>query len=178
MGELFEFTSDDRWALRWAFDQEIMEWTDQLHGLQTANPLSQLGDFVIGRSNGQPSYQLAVVVDDHDMAVTEVVRGDDLILSTYRQLAIIRHLQWPCPNYYHVPLIHGPDGQRLAKRLGDSITHLRSQGISSEAVIGFLAYTAGLIARPENLRAQDLIPQFNWKKLPLAAYTLPNNVNY
>lgn len=174
----FEFTSDDRWALRWAFDQGTMQWHDQLHGLQTASPLEQLGDFVIGRGNGQPSYQLAVVVDDYDMAVTEIVRGDDLVLSTYRQQAIIRHLQWPCPNYYHVPLIYSPDGQRLAKRLGDSITHLRSQGISSEAVIGFLAYTAGLIARPENLRARDLIPLFEWKKLPLAPYTLPRKVEY
>lgn len=171
-GRLLQLHDENRAALRWAFDPGQVSWSDGLHGLQSACPLLQLGDFVIGRGNGQPSYQLAVVVDDYDMAVTEIVRGDDLMLSTYRQQAILRHLQWPAPKYYHVPLMHAAGGQRLAKRQGDSITFLRERGISPEAVVGYLAYTAGLTDRPHPMPARELIGSLDWQKLSLTAFTL------
>ena len=101
----FQFSDQDSAALRWAFQPGEIHWCDQLLGSQSANPTRQLGDFVLGRANGQPSYQLAVVVDDHDMAVTEVVRGQDLVASTFRQIAILQHLKWSIPHYCHVPLV-------------------------------------------------------------------------
>ena len=78
----------------------------------------ELDDFVLLRSDGTPTYMLAVVVDDHDMGVTHVIRGDDHLNNAFRQLAIIRAMAWPEPVYAHVPLIHGPDGAKLSKRHG------------------------------------------------------------
>jgi glutamyl-tRNA synthetase len=78
----------------------------------------ELDDFVLLRSDGTPTYMLAVVVDDHDMGVTHVIRGDDHLNNAFRQLAIIRAMGWPEPVYAHVPLIHGPDGAKLSKRHG------------------------------------------------------------
>lgn len=141
-------------------------FTDILHGPQS-QALPSLGDFVIAKSDDTPAYQLAVVVDDHAMGVTEVVRGDDLLPSTFRQRAIARALNFDSPVYVHVPLVIGPDGRRLAKRHGDTrISVLREQGIPPERLIGNLAHSAGLIDRPEPTAARDLIPHFNWNKLP------------
>ena len=78
----------------------------------------ELDDFVLLRSDGTPTYMLAVVVDDHDMGVTHVIRGDDHLNNAFRQLAIIRAMGWPEPIYAHVPLIYGPDGAKLSKRHG------------------------------------------------------------
>jgi len=79
---------------------------------------AEIDDFVLLRSDGTPTYMLAVVVDDHDMGVTHVIRGDDHLNNAFRQLAIIRAMSWPEPIYAHVPLIHGPDGAKLSKRHG------------------------------------------------------------
>jgi glutamyl-tRNA synthetase len=79
---------------------------------------AEIDDFVLLRSDGTPTYMLAVVVDDHDMGVTHVIRGDDHLNNAFRQLAIIRAMGWPEPTYAHVPLIHGPDGAKLSKRHG------------------------------------------------------------
>jgi glutamyl-tRNA synthetase len=79
---------------------------------------SELDDFILLRSDGTPTYMLAVVVDDHDMGVTHVIRGDDHLNNAFRQLAIIRAMDWPEPVYAHVPLIHGADGAKLSKRHG------------------------------------------------------------
>jgi len=93
---------------------------DQFYGELDLNPHQSLGDFPLTRKNGQAAYQLAVVVDDDAMEVTEVVRGDDLIPSIFRQLPVIDALGFIRPNYFHVPLVVGPDGRRLAKRHGDT----------------------------------------------------------
>jgi glutamyl-tRNA synthetase len=79
---------------------------------------AELDDFILLRSDGTPTYMLSVVVDDHDMGVTHVIRGDDHLSNTHRQLALIRALEWPEPVYAHVPMIHGPDGAKLSKRHG------------------------------------------------------------
>ena len=75
---------------------------------------AELDDFVLLRSDGTPTYMLAVVVDDHDMGVTHIIRGDDHLNNAFRQLAIIRAMGWPEPTYAHIPLIHGPDGAKLS----------------------------------------------------------------
>jgi glutamyl-tRNA synthetase len=90
---------------------------DKVQGRVTVQN-AELDDFVLLRSDGSPTYMLAVVVDDHDMGVTHVIRGDDHLNNAFRQLVIIRAMGWPEPTYAHVPLIHGPDGAKLSKRHG------------------------------------------------------------
>ena len=99
----------------------------------------ELDDFVLLRSDGSPTYMLAVVVDDHDMGVTHIVRGDDHLNNAFRQLAIIRAMDWPEPTYAHVPLIHGADGAKLSKRHGALGVHdYRDMGILPEALFNYL----------------------------------------
>jgi glutamyl-tRNA synthetase len=160
-----DFFSQDLGALRWAFAPGEIHWTDQLLGPQSATPMKQIGDFVVARTNGHPSYQLAVVVDDHDLQVSEVIRGNDLVVSTFRQQAILQHFGWPSPLYYHVPLIVGPDGSRLAKRKGDSLAELRRQQIRPESVVGFLAASLGLIQRREPVTPKELLGTLRWDRI-------------
>ncbi len=101
---------------------------------------AEIDDFVLLRSDGSPTYMLAVVVDDHDMGVTHVIRGDDHLNNAFRQLAIIRAMGWPEPIYAHVPLIHGPDGAKLSKRHGAlGVDSYRDElGLLPEAVSNYL----------------------------------------
>jgi glutamyl-tRNA synthetase len=100
---------------------------------------AELDDFVLLRSDGTPTYMLAVVVDDHDMGVTHIIRGDDHLNNAFRQLAIIRAMGFPEPTYAHIPLIHGPDGAKLSKRHGALGVHdYREMGILPEALFNYL----------------------------------------
>ena len=101
---------------------------------------AEIDDFVLLRSDGTPTYMLAVVVDDHDMGVTHVIRGDDHLNNAFRQLAIIRAMGWPEPVYAHVPLIHGADGAKLSKRHGAlGVDSYRDElGMLPEAVVNYL----------------------------------------
>ena len=100
----------------------------------------RLDDFVLLRSDGTPTYMLAVVVDDHDMGVTHVIRGDDHLNNAFRQLPIIRAMGWPEPVYAHIPLIHGADGAKLSKRHGAlGVDAYRDElGILPEALFNYL----------------------------------------
>ena len=100
---------------------------------------AEIDDFVLLRSDGSPTYMLAVVVDDHDMGVTHIIRGDDHLNNAFRQLAIIKAMGWNEPTYAHVPLIHGPDGAKLSKRHGALGVHdYRDMGILPEALFNYL----------------------------------------
>jgi glutamyl-tRNA synthetase len=100
---------------------------------------AELDDFVLLRSDGSPTYMLAVVVDDHDMGVTHIIRGDDHLNNAFRQLAIVRAMGWPEPTYAHIPLIHGPDGAKLSKRHGALGVHdYREMGFLPEALFNYL----------------------------------------
>src|SRR5689334_9336549 len=101
---------------------------------------AEIDDFILLRSDGTPTYMLAVVVDDHDMGVTHVIRGDDHLNNAFRQLAIIRAMGWPEPVYAHVPLIHGQDGAKLSKRHGAlGVDSYRDElGYLPEAVSNYL----------------------------------------
>lgn len=93
------------------------------------------GDFVVWRQDNTPAYQLAAVVDDHAMAVTEVVRGEDLLLSTCRQLLLYEALKWEAPQFFHCPLMKDARGERLSKRNQSlSLRSLREQGLAPEQV--------------------------------------------
>jgi glutamyl-tRNA synthetase len=100
---------------------------------------AELDDFVIIRSDGSPVYHLAVVIDDHDMGITHIVRGDDHLSNTPKQILIHRALGWQIPHYAHVPLISGQDGARLSKRHGaTAIEDFRKKGILSDALFNYL----------------------------------------
>jgi glutamyl-tRNA synthetase len=100
---------------------------------------AEVDDFVLLRSDGSPTYMLAVVVDDHDMGVTHIIRGDDHLNNAFRQLAIVRAMGWDEPAYAHIPLIHGPDGAKLSKRHGALGVHdYRDIGILPEALFNYL----------------------------------------
>jgi len=101
---------------------------------------AELDDFVLLRSDGTPTYMLAVVVDDHDMGVTHIIRGDDHLNNAFRQLAIIRAMGWAEPVYAHIPLIHGQDGAKLSKRHGAlGVDAYRDElGILPEALFNYL----------------------------------------
>ena len=135
------------WRFRVA-DGETTRFEDGFHGAQESVLSDWSGDFPVARG-GRAGYQLAVVVDDHAMGVTEVVRGDDLLPSTHRQLALYRALGWEPPAFFHVPLVVGPDGRRLAKRHGDTrLEVLRRRGMGPERVLGWLAWSCGWRKEP------------------------------
>ena len=100
---------------------------------------AELDDLIILRADGSPTYNLSVVVDDHDMAVTHVIRGDDHLNNAFRQTQIYRALSWPVPDFAHVPLIHGPDGTKLSKRHGAlGVDAYRELGYLPEALRNYL----------------------------------------
>jgi glutamyl-tRNA synthetase len=131
------------------------------------------GDFVVWKSAGTPAYQLAVVVDDAAMQVSEVIRGDDLIPSTPRQLLLYDALGHSPPTFAHVPLVVGEDGRRLAKRHGDTrLSTLREAGVEPEALVGLLAWSCGWLPRPRSLSASELLPLFDLAAIPLRPFVL------
>lgn len=157
------------WRIR--TKSSTVSFDDQFAGEQTANVQNQFGDFVICKSDLSPSYQLAVVQDDHDMGITEVLRGDDLIPSTFRQLAIYDFFNWQPPAFVHLPLVVGPDGRRLAKRHGDTrLSWLRERGVSPERLIGLLAKSLGWIDSLTNRSASDLLEEFDLSKIPAGPF--------
>ena len=126
-------------------------------------------DFVVRRNDGAPSYQLAVVVDDADQGIGEVVRGADLVDSTPRQVLLARLLGLPVPRYAHVPLVLGPDGTRLAKRHGAvTLQDRATQGDGPGEVLAWMARSLGLAAPGERPGIEGLLARFDPEKLPLA----------
>jgi glutamyl-tRNA synthetase len=135
---------------------------DRVQGRVTVQN-AELDDFVLLRSDGSPTYMLAVVVDDHDMGVTHVIRGDDHLNNAFRQLAIVRAMGWPEPVYAHVPLIHGQDGAKLSKRHGATgVMDYEALGFLPEAVANYLLRLGWghgddeIIAREDAVRWFDL----------------------
>ena len=126
-------------------------------------PLAAIGDFVIRRSDGSPLYNLAVAVDDRDMAITHVVRGDDHLSNTPRQVLIVRALGGEPPRYAHLPLLHGPDGKKLSKRHGAaSVQELRAAGYLPEAVRNYIALLGwGLDETTTFLTTDELVRSFS-----------------
>ena len=124
---------------------EREHFVDLLHGEVSQDVAHEVGDFIIRRTDGVASYQLAVVVDDALSGVTHVLRGEDLLSSTARQIQLQRALGYPTPSYAHVPLLMQADGKRLAKRDGAStVAGLRALGWSAQKVLGRLAAWSGL----------------------------------
>lgn len=153
-------------AWRFAFDDGPISFHDEIQGPITIKP-RELGDFVLWRKDGLPSYQLAVTCDDAAMGVTQVLRGRDLIQSTARQLALYKALALQAPKQWaHAPLMIDPTGRRLAKREGDmSLKALRERGVKPERVIGLCAHSAGLVANVDHTSARELVAHFSVTKV-------------
>lgn len=151
-------------AVRFRVDVEAVPFDDGFLGPQDG---LICGDFVIQKRDGGPAYQLAVVVDDAAGFVTEVLRGDDLLVSTPRQLLLYDALGLASPpRFFHVPLVVGEDGLRLAKRHGDtSLRRFRQDGVSAPQLVGYLAYLCGFRDRPEPRRPAELLAHFDLQKL-------------
>jgi glutamyl-tRNA synthetase len=132
------------WRLR--VPEGATEFVDQFSGSHVHDMQATSGDFLVATKEGLPSYQLAVVVDDARQQIDRIVRGDDLLGSTHRQLLLQERLGvGPLPQYFHLPLVVGEDGRRLAKRHGDSrISHYRSEGVPAGRIIGLLARWCGV----------------------------------
>jgi glutamyl-tRNA synthetase len=145
---------------------------DGVHGTCAFDVAATVGDFVVARADGVPAYQLAVALDDAAMGVTDVVRGDDLLPSTARQLLVYAALGLPPPRFAHVPLVVGEDGERLAKRHGAlSLGELRERGADPRAVVALLGELSGLSPGPR-ASPGDLVAAFDLARVPRAPATL------
>jgi len=152
--------ADDRYAWRLRVPDEAIAFTDALHGAQEINVQQHVGDFVVATKAGLPAYQLAVVVDDARQGVTQVMRGDDLLSSTARQVLLYHRLGLSdqIPSYTHLPMVYGEDGRRLAKRHGDTrLVRYMSDGVPVERVIGLLGYWAGLQSDREPMTSLEFV---------------------
>ena len=148
---------------RVAVPDEDVSFTDGLQGAYTQNLARACGDFIVRRADGVYAYQLAVVTDDAQAGVTQVVRGSDLLSSTPRQIWLQRQLGFPEPGYYHVPLLVAPDGRRLSKREKDLDMGALRNRYTPEQLLGMLAHACGLLSHSESVRAGELAEEFSWQ---------------
>jgi glutamyl-tRNA synthetase len=146
----------------------VVEFVDALHGPTQG----RVDDFVLRRNDGVPAYNLAVVVDDAAQGIDQVVRGDDLLSSTPRQIHLARLLGLTVPTYAHVPLVLAPDGSRLAKRHGAvTLADLAGRGVDAAEVRSRLATTLGLATEGESVGMPELVDRFDPGQLPRAPWT-------
>lgn len=163
-------------AYRLMVPDEVVCFEDGCMGTHAENLLRDCGDFYLRRADGVFAYQLAVVVDDARMGVTEVVRGADLLSSTARQLYLYRLLGLQAPRFAHCPLLLAPDGRRLSKRDGDqSLENLREKYTAPE-IIGKLAFAYGLQPEPAPRTPESLVAEFDWAKVPKTDICLPEGL--
>ncbi len=163
-------------TMRIKVPDETITFVDGHFGTYTENLLTDCGDFVLRRGDGVYAYQLAVVVDDARMGVSEVVRGADLLSSTARQIYLYKLLGYNAPNFYHCPLLLDFDGRRLSKRDGDDSLENLALKYTAEEIIGKLAFVYGLQSDDTPRTAKSLITDFSWDKIPVNDIKLPKNL--
>ena len=163
---------DQPYCWRFRVPDRSPEWVDGFLGRTHIDLRSTGGDFVVWKAprpgvGAAPAYQLAVAVDDAAQGVTEVMRGDDLVPSTPRQLLLYEALGLCPPQFIHVPLVVGPDGRRLAKRHGDTrLSALRAAGVAAESLLGLLAWSCGWVGAMRPLTARELLSAFRLDAVP------------
>jgi glutamyl-tRNA synthetase len=162
-----EQLDDPGLAWRMRSPEGVTTFDDHFAGRHEYDIQATSGDFLVATKEGLPSYQLAVVVDDARQGIDRVVRGDDLLGSTHRQLLLQQRLGLKSPpEYFHLPLVVGGDGRRLAKRHGDSrISHYRAQGVSPRRIVGLLGEWCGAGPRKE-MSASDFLHVFRLERVP------------
>ncbi|MGI9645062.1 MAG: tRNA glutamyl-Q(34) synthetase GluQRS [Ilumatobacteraceae bacterium] len=158
-------------ALRLRTDGQRFEFVDGIAGRHEGG----VDDVVLRRNDGAPAYNLAVVVDDAAQGVDEVVRGDDLISSTPRQLLLQQLLDEPTPAYLHVPLVLGPTGERLAKRDGAvTLRELRAAGVPVADVVGWIGRSLDLAGPDEAITLDRLVERFDPGLVPRTPCPMPD----
>ncbi len=172
-GEALERARTRLPALRLRVPDEEWGFQDGHMGAYREHLARDCGDFLLRRSDGMFAYQLAVVVDDAAMGVTEVVRGADLLDSTPRQLYLCHLLGLTPPTYCHLPLLLAPDGRRLSKRNADAGLDVLRDRMPAPVLLGKLAMLAGLNPSGEPKAAWELVPDFDWEKVPRTDIRLP-----
>ncbi len=180
LAEREERSKTRRPAWRVRVPEREISFPDLLQGVFSEHLARDCGDFILRRSDGVYAYQLAVVVDDAAMGVTQVARGSDLLSSTPRQLWLQERLGLPHPEYGHLPLLLAPDGRRLAKRDRDQELGQLQERFTARSLVGQLACAARLIDRPEPITPQELLPLFSWETLPkqdIATEYLPRGIS-
>lgn len=153
-------------AVRMIVPDRDMTFSDGHYGEQTINLARHCGDFILQRKDGAWAYQLAVVVDDALMGVTEVVRGRDLLLSVPQQLLLYEHFGYKKPDFYHLPLLINKDNQRLSKRDKSLDMGCIRERFTPEQIMGKLAYHAGLTESETPMTLEELLPIFSWDNVP------------
>lgn len=154
-------------ATRLYVPDKAITFTDGHYGAQSVNLATHCGDFILRRKDGAWAYQLAVVVDDALMGITEVVRGRDLLLSASQQLYLYDILSLNAPEFIHFPLLCNEAGQRLSKRDKSLDMGELRQTYTPEQIIGRIAYFAGQTDCIEPMNAQELLKLFEWDKVPV-----------
>jgi nondiscriminating glutamyl-tRNA synthetase len=157
-------------AFRFKADSGGVTFDDLVRG-QVTVPGDQLGDFIIARAGGMPMYNFACVIDDHLMSISHVVRGDDHVSNTPRQILIYQAFGWTLPQFAHIPMILGPDRQRLSKRHGaTSVDQYREEGYLPETLINFLSLLSWSSASGEEiLSIPQLIEEFDFARISKSA---------
>jgi len=164
-------------AWRFRTPNKTVTFTDGFLGEQEQNVHDTIGDFVIARHVDGAGYMLGVVVDDHAMQISEVLRADDLLDATHRQILLYEALELPLPNFIHVPLVVSTDNRRLAKRHGDTrIASLREQGADPKTVVGVLAHWCGWAGFGEQCHPQSLLSRFRMESIPKTPTVLDSKV--
>ncbi len=164
-------------ALRVKVPEQVICFEDLLYGAQQENLAQETGDFMLRRADGVFAYQLAVVADDLRMGVTQVVRGRDLLGCTPRQLWLAQQLgARQVPQYGHIPLVLDCEGKRLSKRDGALSLDCLRERFTPQQILGRLAFLANLIDCPKEIALSELIPLFDWAKLPQQDICIPEDL--
>jgi len=176
---------DKNYCWRFRCPAKEPDFIDQFKGPIIGFAKQLANDFVVWRmaagdhsfSQSWPAYQLAVVVDDAFQKVNQVVRGDDLVSSTPKQILLYQSLNLTPPAFIHLPLVVGEDGKRLAKRHGDTrLSALRSQGVKPESLLGLIAYSCGWVEKPRAVTLRDLMTLFDLAKIPNKPFVLTKDL--
>jgi glutamyl-tRNA synthetase len=166
--------ADRPFAWRFRVSRGTVGWNDLFLGPIELDPSRAGGDFIVSRHGVGPSYQLAVVDDDARMGVTQVIRGNDLVTSTPRQILLYQRLGWPVPEFGHVPLAIGADGRRLAKRDGSlKLATLREAGVDPRWLIGCLVETCGWSKSIVPSAPREWVTAFDPDVIPKEAWVVP-----
>ena len=170
-----ELSKTRRPCLRVEVPDEEIAFCDLIAGKTAQNLKEGCGDFILRRSDGVYAYQFAVALDDGESGVTEVVRGNDLLLSAPRQIWLMRLLGYTPPAYYHIPLVCDGTGRKLSKSEGDSAARL-VESYPREKVLGYLAYCSGLLERNRPATLDELTETFSWNKVRKDKIYLDNDL--
>jgi glutamyl-tRNA synthetase len=160
-------------SLRFRVPDKDVIFRDLVAGQQTFNTFREVGDFIVKRADGEWAYQLAVVADDITMNITEVIRGNDLLISTAAQLLLYEALGATPPTFLHVPLLADEIGQRMSKRKGSlTLSSLKDQGVNPEQLVGLLAFSLGLLEELREVKPRDLLSVYSLEKYNTAILQL------